>query len=144
MSVNDAMIKVAKEVAQRYGYIEVDECSTFNLMNSAFWGDVAVALAAKEYGKPHVIKVCKYILPAFEREEGEIMRGCNGRAYVSIDPYFGKPRLNVSLSDRTFVAMTYTDGVCSDVQAFGERALQLAVSLKFRHRPVNQNNHILI
>ena len=98
MSVNDAMIKVAKEVAQRYGYIEVDECSTFNLMNSAFWGDVAVALAAKEYGKPHVIKVCKYILPAFEREEGEIMRGCNGRAYVSIDPYFGKPRLNVSLS----------------------------------------------
>lgn len=132
ITVNDAMLKVAKEVAQRYDYIEVDECSSFDLMKSSFWGDVAVALAAEEHGKSHVLKVCKYILPAFEREEGEIMRGCNGRAYASIDSYFGKPRLNVSLPDKTFVAITYTNGICSDVQAFGERGIQLAASLKFR------------
>lgn len=77
-------------------------------------------------GKPVVITACKYILPMFEEEKDDSKR----RPKIEIDMFWGKPRLGIDLPDGTFCCLTYKDGICSEAQAFGEKGLTFALSIK--------------
>lgn len=48
MTVNDAMLAVAQNLAQKYGYIEVESPATHNALNDKFWGNVAIGMAARK------------------------------------------------------------------------------------------------
>ena len=127
MTVNDAMLTVAKSMAYLYGYIEVEEPKKHNAINDGFWGNVALGIEAERNGQELEIISCLYIIPTFEEEkEG----GCNGTPRININMYWGRPRLSVSLPDKTFACLTYKDGQCGEVQAFGPAGLELATSIK--------------
>lgn len=124
MDVNQAMLTVAEQTAKELGYIEVSK-HTVNALRDRFWGNRAVAAIA---GKPVVINTCKYILPLFEEDKDPKKR----HPKIEIDMYWGKPRLGIDLSDGTFCCLTYRDNICSEAQAFGERGLAFALSIKER------------
>lgn len=127
MTVNDAMLTVAENLAKSYGYIEVEAPEKHNALNDPFWGNFAAGVKARKEGKELVITTCRYIIPTFENEKSG---GANGTPRIHIDMIWGKPRLNISLPDKTFACLTYTDGVLSEAQAFGPAGLELAVSVK--------------
>lgn len=127
MTVNDAMLKVAKSMADLYGYITVDEPTKHDALKDSFWGNQALGIEALSSNSKVEVITCRYIIPTFE-EEKEF--GANGTPRISIDMHWGKPRLHVSLPDKTFACITYRDGECREVQAFGPRGLELATSLK--------------
>lgn len=116
------MLVVAEQTAKELGYIEVSK-NAHNALRDRFWGNRAVAAMA---GKPVVITTCKYILPIFEGEKDENKR----RPKIEIDMFWGRPRLGIDLSDGTFCCLTYKDGICSEAQAFGEKGLAFALSIK--------------
>lgn len=58
MTVNDAMLAVAQNLAQKYGYIEVEAPATHNALNDQFWGNVAIGIAARKSGQVVDIKTC--------------------------------------------------------------------------------------
>lgn len=122
MTENQAMLVVAEQTAKKLGYIEVSK-NSHNALRDRFWGNRAVAAMA---GKPVVITTCKYILPIFEGEKDENKR----RPKIEIDMFWGRPRLGIDLSDGTFCCLTYKDGICSEAQAFGEKGLAFALSIK--------------
>lgn len=124
MTENQAMLIVAEQVAKEQGYIEVSK-NTLNALRDRFWGNRAVAAMA---GKPVVITTCKYILPMLEEDKGESKR----RPKIEIDMFWGRPRLGIDLPDGTFCCLTYKDGICSEAQAFGEKGLAFALSIKDR------------
>ena len=121
MTVNEAMIKVAEEVAREYGYICVHEPYKHYAMRDKFWGNIAAAVEAKDYNL-HITSV-KYIRPAFEGEN--IYR-------IDIDMHFGKPRLNVRLPDGNSAHLFYKNGLLSETQTFGWLSLTLAAHLQER------------
>lgn len=127
MTVNDAMLKVAKSIADLYGYIEVDSPTPHDALKDDFWGNAAMGAKAKDEGRKIEIITCRYIIPVMEEEKSY---GCNGNPRIYINMYWGEPRLNVSLPDETFACLTYRQGECSEVQAFGPRGLELAISIK--------------
>lgn len=127
MNTNDAMIQVAEILATRYGFITVHEPYELDALKDKFWGNQVIGMEAQRLGKKHTIKTCKYIIPTFEEDKAG---GCNGTPRIDIDMFFGKPRLNVSLPDKTFVAITYKEGKCNEVQAFGENGINLAGEVK--------------
>lgn len=118
------MLVVAEQTAKKLGYIEVSK-NAHNALRDRFWGNRAVAAMA---GKPVVITTCKYILPIFEGEKDENKR----RPKIEIDMFWGRPRLGIDLLDGTFCCLTYKDGICSEAQAFGEKGLAFALSIKER------------
>lgn len=118
------MLVVAEQTAKELGYIEVSK-NAHNALRDRFWGNRAVAAMA---GKPVVITTCKYILPIFEGEKDENKR----RPKIEIDMFWGRPRLGIDLLDGTFCCLTYKDGICSEAQAFGEKGLAFALSIKER------------
>lgn len=124
MTENQAMLIVAEQVVKEQGYIEVSK-NTLNALRDRFWGNRAVAAMA---GKPVVITTCKYILPMLEEDKGESKR----RPKIEIDMFWGRPRLGIDLPDGTFCCLTYKDGICSEAQAFGEKGLAFALSIKDR------------
>lgn len=124
MTENQAMLVVAEQTAKELGYIEVSK-NAHNALRDRFWGNRAVAAMA---GKPVVITTCKYILPIFEGEKDENKR----RPKIEIDMFWGSPRLGIDLLDGTFCCLTYKDGICSEAQAFGEKGLAFALSIKER------------
>lgn len=124
MTENQAMLIVAEQVAKEQGYIEVSK-NTLNALRDRFWGNRAVAAMA---GKPVVITTRKYILPMLEEDKGESKR----RPKIEIDMFWGRPRLGIDLPDGTFCCLTYKDGICSEAQAFGEKGLAFALSIKDR------------
>lgn len=124
MDINQAMLIVAEQVAKELGYIEVSK-NAHNALRDRFWGNRAVAAMA---GKPVVITTCKYILPIFEGEKDENKR----RPKIEIDMFWGRPRLGIDLLDGTFCCLIYKDGICSEAQAFGEKGLAFALSIKER------------
>lgn len=124
MTENQAMLIVAEQTAKALGYIEVSKHS-LNALRDRFWGNRAIATMSD---KPVVITACKYILPIFEEEKDENKR----RPKIEIDMFWGKPRLGIDLPDGTFCCLTYKDGICSEAQAFGERGLAFALSIKDR------------
>lgn len=118
------MLVVAEQTAKELGYIEVSK-NAHNALRDRFWGNRAVAAMA---GKPVVITTCKYILPIFEGEKDENKR----RPKIEIDMFWGRPRLGIDLLDGTFCCLIYKDGICSEAQAFGEKGLAFALSIKER------------
>lgn len=122
MDINQAMLIVAEQVAKELGYIEVSK-NAHNALRDRFWGNRAVAVMA---GKPVVITTCKYILPMFEEDKDDSKR----RPKIEIDMFWGRPRLGIDLPDGTFCCLTYKDGICSEAQAFGEKGLAFALSIK--------------
>lgn len=118
------MLKVAEQVAQEHGYIEIEN-KPMNAAKDSFWGNVALASISQ---KPIVIRTVKYILPVFEGELDEK----KSRPKIYIDMFWTAPRLNISLPDGTFCCLTYRDNVCSDAQAFGNNGLAFALSIKER------------
>lgn len=122
MDINQAMLIVAEQVAKELGYIEVSK-NAHNALRDRFWGNRAVAEMA---GKPVVITTCKYILPIFEGEKDENKR----RPKIEIDMFWGRPRLGIDLPDGTFCCLTYKDGICSGAQAFGDKGIAFAASIK--------------
>lgn len=126
MTVNEAMLVVAKKLASEWGYIEV---STFNInaIKDSFWGNQAIGLQAYYEKKPEVIvSACKYIYPLFDFEQEKGQRAPR----IEIDMHFGKPRLSVWKRDNTFACLTYKDGVFSEGQAFYEKGPELLMELK--------------
>jgi hypothetical protein len=122
MTENEAMLIVAEQVAKEQGYIEVSK-NAHNALRDRFWGNRAVAAMA---GKPVVITTCKYILPMFEEDKDDSKR----RPKIEIDMFWGRPRLGIDLPDGTFCCLTYKDGICSEAQAFGDKGIAFAVSIK--------------
>ncbi len=118
------MLIVAEQVAKEYGYIEVSKYE-INALRDWFWGNKAIGLGSE---KPVTVASCKYILPIFEDEKDENKR----RPKVEINMHWGKPRLSIDLPDGTFACLTYRDRICSEAQAFGEKGLAFAVSIKER------------
>ena len=124
MTENQAMLIVAEQVAKENGYIEVSK-HIIDASRDWFWGNKVLSVMA---GKPLMITACKYILPMFEDEKDESKR----RPKIEIDMHWGKPRLGIDLTDGTFCCLTYKDGICSEAQAFGEKGLAFALSIKDR------------
>lgn len=124
MKENQAMLIVAEQVAQENGYIEVSK-HIIDASRDWFWGNRA---AAQLSGKPIKTEACKYILPIFEGEKDENKR----RPKIEIDMHWGNPRLGIDLPDGTFCSLTYKNGICSEAQAFGEKGLAFALSIKDR------------
>lgn len=122
MTVNEAMLKVAESEAKKYGYIEVSK-DILDAKQDSFWGNRVMGYTSKT---PVIITTCKYILPVFEDEKDE----SKSTRKIYIDMYWGKPRLGITQPDGTFVCLTYKDNVCSEVQAFRENGLKLALSIK--------------
>lgn len=122
MTENQAMLVVAEQTAKKLGYIEVSK-NSHNALRDRFWGNRAVAAMA---GKPVVITTCKYILPMFEEDKDDSKR----RPKIEIDMFWGRPRLGIDLPDGTFCCLTYRDGICSEAQAFGDKGIAFAVSIK--------------
>ena len=116
------MLVVAEQTAKKLGYIEVSK-NSHNALRDRFWGNRAVAAMA---GKPVVITTCKYILPMFEEDKDDSKR----RPKIEIDMFWGRPRLGIDLPDGTFCCLTYRDGICSEAQAFGDKGVAFAVSIK--------------
>ena len=122
MTENQAMLVVAEQTAKKLGYIEVSK-NSHNALRDRFWGNRAVAATA---GKPVVITTCKYILPMFEEDKDDSKR----RPKIEIDMFWGRPRLGIDLPDGTFCCLTYRDGICSEAQAFGDKGVAFAASIK--------------
>ena len=122
MTENEAMLIVAEQVAKEQGYIEVSK-NAHNALRDRFWGNRAVAAMA---GKPVVITTCKFILPMFEEDKDDSKR----RPKIEIDMFWGRPRLGIDLPDGTFCCLTYKDGICSETQAFGDKGIAFAASIK--------------
>lgn len=124
MTENQAMLVVSEQTAKKLGYIEVSK-NAHNALRDSFWGNRAAAAMA---GKPIVITTCKYILPIFEGEKVENKR----RPKIEIDMFWGRPRLCIDLPDGTFCCLTYKDGICIGAQAFGDKGIAFALSIKER------------
>ena len=125
MDVNQAMLEVAALTARWYGFIEVSK-HTINAEREPFWGNRYLGLEARLKGRTLEIQSCKYIYPQFEGERDEKKR----RPKIEIDMHFGKPRLGIDLPDGTSCFLTYRDNICSEAQAFGDKGIALALSVK--------------
>lgn len=125
MDANQAMIKVAELIANQYGYIEVSKHS-INAIQDKFWGNQYLGSKAKAEGRVLEIQSCKYIIPLFEEDKDKY----NRRPKIDIDMHFGKPRLGIDLPDGTSCFLTYKDNICSEAQAFGDKGIELAMSVK--------------
>lgn len=118
------MLIVAEQVAKEQGYIEVSK-HVIDASRSSFWGNVALSATSKT---PVLVSSCKYILPMFEEDKDPKKR----RPKVEIDMYWGLPRLGIDLPDGTFCCLTYRKGICSEAQAFGEKGIEFALTIKNR------------
>lgn len=118
MTVNEAMLTVAGEIAKENGYITTREPYKHYARKDTFWGNLVKSLEEPDL---HIL-TAEYILPAFEGEPSH---------KIDIDMYFGRPRLNVRLPEAC-AHLTYRHGVLSETQAFFEGGLELAMNLKER------------
>lgn len=116
MTINEAMLRVAEDIARAYGYIEAQEPWKLYAKRDWFWGN---QFAAKESPDLH-ITTCKYIRPAFEDEP---------TLRIDIDMSFGKPRLNVQIPGASAHVM-YRDGHLCEAQAFLEKGPLLVLEIQ--------------
>lgn len=121
---NQAMLIVAEQTAKELGYIETSK-HTINALRDSFWGNIKKGI---ESDRPLEVAACKYILPLFEDEGLNYYR----KPKIWIDMHWGSPRLSICRTDGTFCCLTYKDGGCAEAQAFGEKGLELALSVKSR------------
>lgn len=120
------MLFEAEKLAARYGYIEVDR-RTIKSNQDDFWGNTIVAIVAyaKKEKMPEV-QACRYIKPVFDEDRNFKTKIPN----VDIDMYWGNPRISVITPDGAFACLTYEDDICKDVQALGEKGVNLLLEIK--------------
>jgi hypothetical protein len=118
--VNQALLKVAEEVARRFGYIEVEHY-TQNLMKSDFWGTSFYATkqyVESEYKEIPTFEVVKYILPVFEDEKDEN----KSRPRIELRVRFRNPRIGIYFPEGGYVGLEYSpEGEFKEAQIFDER-----------------------
>lgn len=119
MTINEAMLAVAEEIAREYGYILIDESIILG-KNHWFWGN-------KRHYPGVQVKSRTYILPVWE-EEHDIPNyiGCK----IYIDMYWGTPRIDVTYPDGSCCCLSFNAENRVDAQAFGNVGLEKAVDLK--------------
>lgn len=127
MNANEAMIVVANQIARERGFIEVTPTHKMYAKNDSFWGNKVLGCKSPDV----YIETCKYIYPLFD-DELEKLGEYSKNPTIDIDMFWGNPRLNVRISSEEGAHITFSNEILSDVQAFGERGLDLAVLLKTR------------
>lgn len=124
MTANEAMLRVAKAMADKYGFIAESENIELDACKDGFWGNLALGIEADKKGEKLIVMSSRYVVP-------EPLPESKVQPKIDIDMFWGHPRLSVRLPDGTFACLTYQDGVLSDVQAFQPNGLELATTLKF-------------
>lgn len=118
--VNQALLRTAEELANHFGYIEVEHY-TQNLVKSDFWGTSYYATKSwlesgcKEYP---TFEVVKYILPVFEDELDEN----RSRPRIELRVRFRNPRIGIYFPEGGYVGLEYSpEGEFKEAQIFDER-----------------------
>lgn len=118
------MLRVAKMLADKYGYIAESENDELDAAEDSFWGNMALGIEAHMKGEKITVMSSCYVMPELQPEG-------KPRPNINIDMYWGNPRLSVRLPDETFACVAYRDGAFSEAQAFHANGLELASTLKF-------------
>lgn len=121
MTVNEAMLQVAKDFAKNNGYIEVSN-HVIDAKTDSFWGNKVLGYESKT---PILVNACKYIIPVWEDDLEQIT---TPKIYINM--YWGKPRLFIGTPNKDAACITYKDNVCYEAQAFGKNGIELALKLK--------------
>ncbi len=126
MTANDAMLKVAKCMADKYGYVAVEQEKEIDASKDNFWGNQAIGLDAAKKNEKVIVKACRYEMPVPESGRDEDKRP----PHIRIDMFWGNPRLSMYLPDGSFACVSYKDNKMSEAQAFKPDGLTLANELK--------------
>lgn len=124
MTANEAMLRVAKTMADKYGYIAESENEELDAAEDSFWGNIALGIEAHQKGEKKTVMSCRYVMPELQSEG-------KPQPNIHIDMFWGNPRLSLRLPDETFACVVYRDGVFSEAQAFRANGLELASTLKY-------------
>ena len=127
MTANDAMLKVAKCMADKYGYLAVEQDKEIDASKDKFWGNQAIGLDASKKNEKVIVKACRYEMPVPEsdREKDKHV------PHIRIDMFWGHPRLSMYLPDGSFACIVYKDNEMSEAQAFKPNGMMLAGVFKF-------------
>jgi hypothetical protein len=116
--VNQALLKVAEEIAQKFGYIETDR-RTEDLTKDKFWG--TSFCAAKRYLRTNEVPTfesVRYSYPIFEDDVDE----SKPRPKIELRVRFENPRIDIRFPDGGFIGLEYKPDTheFSEAQIFGE------------------------
>lgn len=138
MNANDAMLKVAKIMADKYGYKKIDVPEEIDACEDSFWGNKRLGEEASEKGQKITVKTCRYELPTTESNNEEQKR----IPHIRIDMFWGNPRLSMYLPNGSFACITYKDNEMSEAQAFKSDGITLAGVFKFLIDEEIKNNSL--
>lgn len=124
MTANEAMLRVAKAMADKYGFVAESENTEINARDEKFWGNMVLGIEAEMKGEKVIVMSSRYVLPE-PQPEGK------PQPKIDIDMFWGQPRLSVRLPDGTFACLAYKDNEMYDAQAFHHDGLRLALTLQF-------------
>lgn len=127
MTANEAMLKVAKFLADKYGYVAVEQEKEIDAAKDKFWGNQAIGLDASKKNEKVIVKACRYEMPVPESDREKDKRV----PHIRIDMFWGHPRLSMYLPDGSFACIVYKDNVMSEAQAFKPNGMMLAGVFKF-------------
>ena len=116
--VNQALLNVAEEIAQKFGYIETDH-RTEDLTKDKFWG--TSFCAAKRYLRTNEVPTfesVRYSYPIFEDDVDE----SKPRPKIELRVRFENPRIDIRFPDGGFIGLEYKPDTheFSEAQIFGE------------------------
>ena len=116
--VNQALLRVAEEIARKFGYIETDH-RTENLTLDKFWG--TSFCAAKRFLKTREVPTfesVRYSYPIFEDDLDE----SKPRPKIELRVRFDNPRIDIRFPDGGFVGVEYKQDTheFSEAQVFGD------------------------
>lgn len=63
MTANEAMLRVAKMLADKYGYIAESENEELDAAEDSFWGSMALGIEAHLKGEKITVMSCRYVMP---------------------------------------------------------------------------------
>ena len=102
--VNEAMLKLASELAREFGYIETDS-RVENLMRSDFWGTrYNAALHYLKMREMLMFEVVRYSMPIFEGEK----KDKTAHPRIELRVRFLNPRIDIHLPDGGYVGLEYS------------------------------------
>lgn len=127
MTANEAMLKVAKCMADKYGYVAVEQEKELDAAKDKFWGNQAIGKEASKKNEKVTVTTCRYEMPVAETDKQEDKRV----PHIRIDMFWGNPRLSMYLPDGSFACIVYKDNVMSEAQAFKPDGMMLAGVFKF-------------
>lgn len=128
--VNQTLLKVAEEIARKYGYIETDH-RVENLLEHDFWGTRFAA--AKYFLKFHEIpkfESVRYSYPIFEDDLEEKQ----ARPKIELRVRFANPRIDISFPDGGYIGLEYEPATMNfaEAQIFGDNGYKKFASVKGR------------